>query len=89
MRENAGENLGREAEAFQELQPVDGSRIPAHLELAEPYEARELPGYLFGRKCIETRAYGVVETNADAGLDPALGDDNRIGAALLDDRRGR
>ena len=90
MRGNAGENLGRKAEACQELQPVeqpvDVGRVPAHLELAEPYEAGEPSGDLLGRERIETRAHGIVETTGDAGLDPALGGHQRIGAAPRDDR---
>ena len=89
MRGSAGENIGGETETLQELQPVeepvDVGRVAAHLELAQPNEAGEAVGDLLGQECIEARAHCIVETAGDAGLDPALGGNQRVSAAPLDD----
>ena len=90
VRGNASENIGGETETLQELQPVeepvDVGRVAAHLEFAQPDEAGEPAGDLLGQECIEARARCIVETTGDAGLDPALSGNQRVGAAPLDDR---
>ena len=90
MGRNGLQQIGGKLEAPQEFQAiekaVDVSRVPAHLEPAQPDEPAHAAVDFLGKQLIETHAHGTVQARGDTRLYPALCGNQCVRAKTLQDR---